>query len=385
MNDQAAPSPAESRSESSGPRVVYLLGAGATQGCIAHFGSRQKLVMSGLAEPIFEELQRVAEEKYRGHSGITRLVNDVMLPESGFDIEQLITFLEDSPTLAYRRFSSELRDVFSSVLIDRLADVKRELGVVRSRLYAALVDMHDVEGFNETLGGFLTLNYDVLLEHAIEHHLELDVDYGITIDTASVPSRRAITVLKMHGSLGCLESGPSEPNSVITLESGYLPDYESPRMITPSMRSGVSLGTYWNCDILRIVGCNLGPNDWDLVSLLFSTRYTHATAAPYRIEVIAEYETVQRIRELFPYLEVLWLPDLPQVGEQIVGELLGDKPRRFAELSEGLQETVISKARRSIGNPFSYWLTQMGEAMATDLPSLATASGVFEQFVDGGG
>ena len=140
-----------------------------------------------------------------------------------------------------------------------------------------------------------------------------------------------------------------------------------------------------NCDILRIVGCNLGPNDWDLVSLLFSTRYTHATAAPYRIEVIAEYETVQRIRELFPYLEVLWLPDLPQVGEQVVGELLGAKPRRFAELSEGLQETVISKARRSIGNPFSYWLTQMGEAMATDLPSLATASGVFEQFVDGGG
>ena len=139
-----------------------------------------------------------------------------------------------------------------------------------------------------------------------------------------------------------------------------------------------------NCDILRIVGCNLGPNDWDLVSLLFSTRYTHATAAPYRIEVIAEYETVQRIRELFPYLEVLWLPDLPLVGKQIVGELLGAEPRRFAELSEELQEAVISKARRSIRNPFSYWLMQMGEAMATDLPSLTTDSGVFEQFVDEG-
>ena len=385
MNDQAAPPLAESHSESSGPRVVYLLGAGATQGCIAHFGSRHKLVMSGLAEPIFEKLQRVAEEKYRDHSGITRLVNDVMLPESGFDIEQLITFLEDSPTLAYRTFSSELRDAFSSVLIGRLADVERELGVVRSRLYAALVDMHDVEGFNETLGGFLTLNYDVLLEHAIDHHLELDVDYGITLDPASVPSRRAITVLKMHGSLGWSREWPIRAELSDNPGVWIPPGLRKPKSDYPFNAIWGLARDLLNCDILRIVGCNLGPNDWDLVSLLFSTRYTHATAAPYRIEVIAEYETVQRIRELFPYLEVLWLPDLPWVGEQIVGELLGAKPRRFAELSEGLQETVISKARRSIGNPFSYWLTQMGEAMATDLPSLATASGVFEQFVDGGG
>ena len=244
MNDQAAPPLAESRSESSGPRVVYLLGAGATQGCIAHFGSRQKLVMSGLAEPIFEELQRVAEEKYRDHSGITRLVNDVMLPESGFDIEQLITFLEDSPTLAYRTFSSELRDVFSSVLIDRLADVKRELGVVRSRLYAALVDMHDVEGFNETLGGFLTLNYDVLLEHAIEHHLELDVDYGITIDTASVPSRRAITVLKMHGSLGWSREWPIRAELSDNPGVWIPPGLRKPKNDYPFNAIWVSLGTY---------------------------------------------------------------------------------------------------------------------------------------------
>ncbi len=385
MNDQPAPPFAGSRSESSGPRVVYLLGAGATQGCIAHSGSRHNLVMSGLAEPIFDKLRRVVEERYQDHSGITRLVNDVMVPESGFDIEQLITFLEDSPTLAYRNFSSDLRNVFSSVLIARLADVKQELGVVPSHLYAALVDMYNVEGFNETLGGFLTLNYDVLLEYAIETHLELDVDYGLTIDKASLPSRRAITVLKLHGSLGWSREWP------IRVELSHSPGV----WIPPGLRkpkNDYPFNGIWglardllNCDILRIVGCNLGPNDWDLVSLLFSTRYTHATAAPYRIEVIAGYETVQRIRELFPYLEVLWLPDLPRVGDQIVSELLGTEPRCFAELPEELQKTVINKARQSIGNPFSYWLTQMGEAMVTDVPSLGTASGVFEQFVDGGG
>lgn len=384
MNDQEAPPLAKSRSDSSGPRVVYLLGAGATQGCIAHSGSRYNLVMSGLAEPIFEKLQRVAVEKYGDHSGITRLVNNVMLPDSGFDIEQLITFLEDSPTLAYRTFSSELREVFSSVLIDRLADVERELGVVRFRLYAALVDMHHVEGFNENLGGFLTLNYDVLLEYAIDHDLDLDVDYGITIDTDSAPSRRAITVLKMHGSLGWSQEWPIRVELSDNPGIWIPPGLRKPKNDYPFNAIWGLARELLDCDILRIVGCNLGPNDWDLVSLLFSTRYTNTNDAPYRIEVIAEYETVQRIRELFPYLEVLWLPELPRVGEQIVGELLGAKPRRFAELSEGEQKAVINNARQSIGNPFSYWLTQMGEAIATDLPSLATASGVFEEFVEGG-
>ena len=383
MNDQAPPPLAESRSDSSGPRVVYLLGAGATQGCIAHFGSRHSLVMSGLAEPIFEELRRVAVEKYPEHPGIRRLVNNVMLPESGLDIEQLITFLEDAPTLAYREFSSKLREVFSSVLIGRLEDVEQELGMTRSHLYAALVDMHDVLGFGETLGGFLTLNYDVLLEHAIDHHLKLNVDYGVTIATESIPPGRAIKVLKMHGSLGWRREWP------IKAELKDKPGVWIPPGLRKS-KNEYPFNAIWghardllDCDILRVVGCNLGPNDWDLVSLLFSTRFTHATATPYQIEVIAEYATVQRIRELFPYLEVHWLPDLPRVGEQIVSELLGGRPRRFAELSEDRQQDVISKARQSIANPFSYWLTQMGEAMATDLPSLATTSGVFEQFVDG--
>ena len=384
MNDQTAPSLPERDSASTSQRVVYLLGAGATQGCISHVGSQQSLVMSGLAEPIFEELQRLAESRYQGHPGITRLVNEIMLHESGFDIEQLITFLEDSPTLAYQEFSSHLRDVFSSVLIDRLVEVEQELGVVRSRLYAALVDMHAVKGSNESLGGLLTLNYDVLLEHAIVHHLKLAVDYGMPMDNAPASSGRAITVLKIHGSLGWSREWPISAELNVSPGVWIPPGLRKPKSDYPFNAIWGLARDMLNCDILRIVGCNLGPNDWDLVSLLFSTRYTHASAPPYRIEVIAEYETVRRIRALFPYLEVLWLPDLPQVGNQIVGELLGDEPRRFADLPEELQDEVVNQAKRSIGNPFSYWLTQMGEAMATDLPSLATPSGVFEQFVDGG-
>lgn len=100
--------------------------------------------------------------------------------------------------------------------------------------------------------------------------------------------------------------------------------------------------------------------------------------------MISGYDTVDRIRTLFPYLEVRWLPEFAGVGKQIVGELLGSAPRLFSELSEDLRGEVIDKAKRSIANPFSYWLTQMGEAMITELDGLPTESGVFKQFIDSG-
>ena len=39
--------------------------------------------------------------------------NEVVVPEPHLDIEQLITFLEDSPATDYRQFADDLRDVFS--------------------------------------------------------------------------------------------------------------------------------------------------------------------------------------------------------------------------------------------------------------------------------
>jgi len=39
-----------------------------------------------------------------------------------------------------------------------------------------------------------------------------------------------------------------------------------------------------NCDVLRIVGCNLSQNDWGLISLLFNSQLKRG--ADYRIELI---------------------------------------------------------------------------------------------------
>lgn len=386
MDEQATAAVAQEAAGNRDKRVVYLLGAGATQACISQLGSRRNIVMSGLEGPIFEELRRRAtNEKYADHSGIARLVNEVMVSESGLDIEHLITFLEDSPGEVYRQFSVDLRETFSSVLRGELDKIEQELGSAHSRLYAALIDMHNVDGIGESLRGFLTLNYDVVLEHAIEQHLRSKVDYGVTIgESSATDAGRSVRVLKMHGSFGWSQDWP------IKVQAGEVPGC----WIPPGLRKPKNeypFNAIWglarellDCDVLRIIGCNLGPNDWDLVSLLFSTKHTHATAAPYRVEVISSLENATRIKSLFPYLDVRSLVELPRVGQQIISELIGAEPQSLEQLPEGLRTEVISNSRRAIPNPFSYWLTQMGEAMITDVGSIETEFGIFEQFIQSG-
>ena len=375
---------AQERKKASGEgnrRVVYLLGAGATQGCISHSGSRHNLVMSGLSELIFEQLNLRVIGKYEHHAGIRRLFNEVVAPEPSLDIEQLITFLEDSPAAEYRRFADDLREVFSLVLRSRLQEVENEPGSSGSWLYAVLVDMHEVAGNEERLQGFLTLNYDVFLERAIVEELGREVDYGIA-SRGHNHTRRPITVLKMHGSFGWSRNWPIETELCHGAGVWIPPGIKKPKTDYPFNVIWGRARELLDCDVLRIIGCNLGPNDWDLVSLLFSTRHTGTSARPYAVEVISEFETADRIRNLFPYLEVRWLPELPRIGDQIVSELLGSAPRGFNSLSQKLQSEANDKARDTIKNPFSYWLAQKGAALMTDVGDLTTKSGAFRDFTD---
>ena len=337
--------------------------------------------MSGLSDPVSQQLRLKVIDKYENHAGIRRLYNEVVAPEPSLDIEQLITFLEDSPSAVYQQFADDLRDVFSSVLRGRLEEVENEPGSSRSWLYAVLVDMHDVAGNDERLQGFLTLNYDVFLERAIVKELGRKVDYGIARGGDS-EAGHPVTVLKMHGSFGWSKSWPIETELRHSSGVWIPPGIKKPKSDYPFNVIWGRARELLDCDILRIIGCNLGPNDWDLVSLLFSTRHTHASARPYSIEVISGLDTAQRIRELFPYLDVRWIPQLPKIGEQVVGGLLGGSDSRaFDSLPVHLQVLTNQRAEQKMTNPFSYWLTLMGNALAGS-GDVSTRTGVFQNFTD---
>jgi hypothetical protein len=359
-------------------RVTYLLGAGATQGCVSYRGSQKKIVMPGLAPQLRLRMREKIYEKYEGVTSLRTLINDVV--DDNTDFEQIITFLEDSPSRSHRDFAADMKLIFSSVLRSRLDDVKAELGDVHSLLYAALIDMHLIPDSPERLNGFLTLNYDVFLEHAIQFHLAHSVDYGVAVGGTDAAAE-GIRVLKLHGSFGWSDAWP------IALAT----DSTAGLWIPPGIRKAKSeypFNAIWGlarelleCDILRIIGCNLGQNDWDLVSLLFTTIHSHHAGEKYEVEVIAWPDDAERMARNFPYLNVKSILEIDGIGRSVVAEVLGCAPTEFDDLAMPDRELVRKNTRAKVGNPFAFWLTQKAELLSVDVESIATECKVFERFL----
>ncbi len=357
-------------------RVVYLIGAGASHACAKALGSSQGILMRDLNDEIAEGV-RIKAQTYGESSSVARLANEVI--GDGADVEQVITFLDESSSGEHQRFANDLRQVFEEVLRRRIDAIQKELHKVPADLYAALIDMHAVEGFTEQLVGIMTLNYDVFLEYAVEALLDLRVDYGISVNHPC-GSHKAIRVIKLHGSLGWRNAWPVE-----------LKDDANPLWIPPGIqkaKSNYPFNLLWgrarellDCDVVRIVGCNLGANDWDLVSMLFSAKHAHKTARSYEIEIIGPPNTARRIGEQFPYLDARSLLELERVGEHIVAEMIGGDPRPYLGLPRDQQEHAFEKAEQ-VSNPLHYWLKQKAEAIFRELGSLKTDKGFFNSVLE---
>jgi SIR2-like protein len=359
-------------------RVVYLLGAGATHGAIGSSGGTTNLLMAGLLPDLLSEMRALLGEDAARNALVGRLINEVI--DDDTDFEQLTTFLEDAPSEAHRELAATFKKIFFNVLQNRLEEAASALGPEHSELYAALVDMHQVHGSDEQLVGFLTLNYDGFLEHAIETRLGLSVDYGISVRRAAPVDSPSIRVLKLHGSFSWADAWPM---SIATGDS-------TARWIPPGIRKAKGdypFNAIWglaremlDCDVVRIVGCRLGGNDWDLISLLFTTMHAHADGRTYELEIIGRPRSARELKERFPYLEAKSLLEIEGLGEAMVAELLGGDPIRFRSLDDE-QQRLAEDAANKLGNPFEYWLTQMGEAMNRDLGGISTDAGRFEAFI----
>ncbi|MDX6651371.1 MAG: SIR2-like domain [Solirubrobacterales bacterium] len=338
--------------------------------------------MRGLIDRLLEQMRETYIQDFGDHEGIKHLVNDVVNDKT--DFEHLLTFLADTPSRSYQAFADQLRTVFSTVLRAALDKVRQELGDRHSELYAALVDMHQVANSGESLAGFLTLNYDSFLEHAIEDILGSDVDYGVQVQN-NICDGDVIPVLKLHGSFSWRHTWPLAVTDM--MESGL--------WIPPGIRKAKGdypFNAIWgaarellDCDVLRLIGCNLGPNDWDLVSLLFSTLHGRESAAPYEVEVIGWPDTASRIADAFPYLNVRSLLEIDEIGAQSIGEILGSPPTAFSELSEQDSIAAVENADSKIANPFEHWLRLKGELMLRDLTDIVTPGGLFARFVEASG
>jgi hypothetical protein len=357
-------------------RVTYLLGAGATHGGALAYGSSVGILMNDLSETLVSETRELVVSNFRDNSNLTNLANTVI--DAATDYEHIITFLDDSVSNLDRQFAQGLREIFSRVLRERLEKISTELEGKQSRAYATLIDLHNVDQFPELLMGFMTLNYDDFLETAIEADLGKSVDFGVRVGPKSeLPS---IKVLKLHGSFSWGDEWPVE-----RVRDG------DRLWIAPGIRkkkTDYPFNSIWgkarellDCDVLRIVGCNLGANDWDLISLLFTTKHLNAKGTRYQVELITDFKTSERVKTQYPYLGATHFIENPLIGPKIIGELLSSGPVSFDTLTEEKRNELGERFDDKIRNPILYWLTQMVEAMTLGY-NVSTEAGFVQSFID---
>ena len=362
--------------------VAYLIGAGGSHGSIKTAGSARGILMSDLTLLLATEARALvgANAKYMPLQGV---VNQIV--EDDADFEHVITFFDESPSALHRDFASELRRIFERVLLDQLAHIEDELGTDRLALYSALLDMYNLKGTNESLRGILTLNYDDFIEDAAAMVYGEPVDFGIA--AGQKPGTR-LSLLKLHGSFEWQDVWP------IQRRQGR---DQRPLWIPPGIRKAKErypFNLLWglarevlDCDILRIVGCRLGPSDRDLISLLFSTRHSNlARSGPYRVEVIDSPRHAVDLRRRYPYLDVRSILEIEtfDIGQNLVSEISGGPPRPFADFPPDEADTLLKTSDARVTNWFRTWLVQMGEGLQRELGADATdtPSGAFRKWLE---
>ena len=366
-------------------KVAYLIGAGGSHACVKTLGSPNGILMSDLATDLVAGVRQLVEsdDQYRPLRGV---VNEIVGEEA--DFEHLITFFDESPSAVHRALADGMRKVFEDVLNARLQEIEAEYGPDRMSLYAALFDMYNVTGIDESLHGVLTLNYDDYIEVAaaeIHDSARMDLDFG-----ASTNGAWHSWFLKLHGSFAWEDTWPIRPRSAGTSSR--------PLWIPPGIRKAKErypFNLLWglardvlNCDVLRIIGCRLGPSDWDLISLLFGTRHAHRDRdLTYSIEIIDSPKNAARLQKSYPYLGVksLFEIDTLDVGRNLVGEFLSAAPCSYDALSEAEAQRLWDiVTHRGNENWFRRWLVQMGEGLQVTLgaESTNTDKGAFRRWLE---
>ena len=202
--------------------------------------------------------------------------------------------------------------------------------------------MHNIDQFNEDLQGIITTNYDEYMDEAIEQVSSHPVDFGIRIEPSS-QSSGSVRLLKLHGSFGWQATWPISRGQDMATTLWIPPGIQKAKQAYPFNVLWGLAREMLSCDILRVIGCNLGANDWDLISLLFTMRHLYTSDQP-QIEVIDAPRHVERLKTSHPYLDLRSILEVEPIGSQLVTEFTGLPPRRFDEFTEVEQHSIVEAA-----------------------------------------
>lgn len=280
-------------------KVVYLFGAGATQG--------EAQYEAGLGEGL--SLENVSEKAISLGKEEQKL--QVMLSEIERDdikdIELYISLLESVNTKKYSELASALRSFFCQSIQENLISGKTP---IEPSLTMALLEMHEKLAENEKFIGAISLNYDNMLDRAFNEVFK-GINYGIKCKCEKAVynvGEEFPLLIKLHGSFNWKKGFRFV---LIDEEQAQVAKQAEMLWIPPSIekeRDAYPFNLLWgkafqmlDCDILRIVGCKLSQNDWGLISLLFNTQLE--PGGVYEIQLICSHKGGENIRKRNGFLK----------------------------------------------------------------------------------
>jgi hypothetical protein len=340
-------------------RVVYLLGAGATQAEVDYLGAHPvSLLMrdtdrEGVATRVLNKVGR----RWRLFLG----------ENAAIDIEKLISLLAASGVDDLTQLAERIRKLY-------FWDIRNSLvtaGIIeRPKLVQGLLEMHSNDHFRqevEELRGIITTNHDGLLQIASQEVFGgINLGFLFNSEAGLTPTapNRIPPILQLHGSFTWRFAVPIRVNKLVarlpySRDMSWIP----PTILKESKNypfNKITALAYEllakNCDLLRIVGSSLTQNDWNVLSLIFNAQRHREIMrdVAFQVQLITSHKTGISIAEQCSYLK-----NLTPIGFLSEG--------RFARYKN---KTIPSEMK----NVFAYWLKEKiyyhrkrGEFGAADL------------------
>lgn len=365
-------------------QVVYLLGAGATHAEIRSKGETFGILMQDIKEGI---LNKIDKENIKD---LLTVKNELV--DDDVDVEHLITLYESTGTYKQSIIAKKLKKLFIEVIREKIRKLESSERIRNSgerytpKLLTALVDMHQITALGEHLKGIITLNYEDLLERAIQEVVG-GIDYVIQCNNkhSNLRFNTSLSVLKLHGSFNWKNEFP-----ITLIDDDKIKNSEDVLWIPPGVekrREKYPFSIIWgkaremlDCDILRVIGCSLSRNDWELVSLLYTTQKLNINKRSYDIELIDYFDVgKEKIKKNYSYLSFRLISEIKEVRDFLIRSYLKDVTKED-KLSKAI-ENYLSQSNPTI-NIFETWLRSKGEDLKNRDIVISTPNKYFEKFIN---
>jgi hypothetical protein len=357
-------------------KIVYLFGAGATQGEVSYVDSSMSLLTRDVVEGMIKKISAL-------NIKLLADVKNELTAKS--DVEHLITLYDNVGTAKHTAVAKKLKELFRKEILDTFKVFEERNSSFFPLLTSVVIDMHEVSSVDEEIAGIITLNYDDIAERAIQK-VKKGIDYSITTTATKstdfeIQRGADFSLLKLHGSFNWKRDYPvqvSDPWKINEMDVLWIPPgIEKKRDQYPFSVLWATAREILRCDTLRIIGCSLNRNDIQLISLIFSMQKINPKNK-FTIEIIDYVEVGDQIKSKYPYLKTSSILEIPEVKSYLV-EFFSIKD---TEDSASALKELVSNANPKV-NIFERWLRAKGNQVKNRSgKSISTPSGLFEKFIN---